>query len=184
MEISTLRKTMLHRLSCALVIGLGLVQPALAQFDEYHVKAAFLYNFAKFVDWPQQTFKTPQDPIVIGVLGPVSLRKSLEEAVLGKAVEGRRFTVRQVEAADSKCGCQILFVASSERRRYRSAAGSLQEAGVLTVGETPGFAAEGGIINFKFEGDRLRFEINVDAAEQAGLHISSKLLSLAQVVRK
>ncbi|MBZ5610579.1 MAG: YfiR family protein [Acidobacteriia bacterium] len=175
---------MLKRLRFAALAGLTLVLALQGQFDEYHVKAAFLYNFAKFVEWPPQTFKTPQDPIVIGVLGPSSLRKTLEEAVSGKAVEGRKFAVRELEDGALRCDCQILFVASSERRRFRSMAGGLRGTAILTVGETPGFAAEGGVINFKFEGDRLRFEINVDAAEQEGLRISSKLLSLSQVVRK
>ncbi len=175
---------MTKRLSFASLVGLGFGLVLLAQFDEYHVKAAFLYNFAKFVEWPPATFKTRQDPIVICVLGASPFQKILEEAVNGKTVEGRKFAVHQIEDLEPKCDCQILFVPSSGRKRYRSMAGGLRGSGILTVGETPGFTEEGGVINFKLEGDRLRFEINVEAAERERLRISSKLLGLAEIVKK
>jgi hypothetical protein len=171
-------------LSFVALAGFSFSLVLLAQFDEHHVKAAFLYNFAKFVEWPPQTFKTRQDPVSICVLGQDSFQKTLEEAVNGKLLEGRRFAVRQIDDLEPKCDCQILFVPSSQRRRFRSMAANLRGSGVLTVGEAPGFAEEGGVINFKLEGDRLRFEINVEAAERERLRISSKLLTLAEIVRK
>jgi hypothetical protein len=151
--------------------------------DEYQVKAAFLYNFAKFVEWPPEVFKTPRDPILICVLGHNPFGGVLEEAIRGKSIEGRAFAFRQVSGAEEASACQILFVSSSDDRRFHSLAGSLKPAGILTVGEAQGFASEGGVINFKLEDGRVRFEINVDAAEHEQLHISSKLLSLAQIVK-
>lgn len=151
--------------------------------DEYQVKAAFLYNFAKFVEWPPEEFKTPKDPILVCVLGHNPFGTSLEDAIRGKTIDGRGFALRQVSNAEQASACQILFVSSEDGKRFRSLARNLKPAGILTVGEMQDFAVEGGIINFKLDGDRVRFEINVNAAEHAQLHISSKLLSLAQIVK-
>jgi hypothetical protein len=175
---------MAFRLVAVVVAGMLLSARAHSQvMDEYQVKAAFLYNFAKFVEWPPDAFKTPQDPILVCVLGHNPFGGSLEEAIHGKSIEGRAFAFRQVSDAEEARACQILFVSSSDGRRFRSLAGSLRPAGILTVGETQGFASGGGVINFKLEDGRVRFEINVEAAEHAQLHISSKLLSLAQIVK-
>ena len=108
----------------------------------------------------------------------------LSAAIQGKVWEGRAFAVQLVVDLPPKSRCQILFVNSSERQRFRSLAASLKGSGILTVGETPGFVDDGGIINLKLEDGKIRFEINVDAAEQAELSVSSKLLSLAQIVKK
>ncbi len=175
---------MMLRLVTVISLGMLLTPRARGQeIDEYQVKAAFLYNFAKFVDWPSQTFKTPQDPIVICVLGHNPFGNALKEAIRGKSMDGRAFALRQVESAGEADACQILFVSSSEGKRFRSLWGSLKPAGILTVGEAQGFAANGGVINFKLDDGHVRFEINVNAAELEQLRISSKLLSLAQIVR-
>ena len=168
------------------VIFLGMLLTARArgqEIDEYQVKAAFLYNFAKFVEWPSQAFKTSQDPIVVCVLGHNPFGNALQEVIRGKSVDGRAFAFRQVANAGEADTCQILFVSSAEAKHFRSLCGNLKPAGILTVGEAQGFAANGGVINFKLDDGRVHFEINVDAAERAQLHISSKLLSLAQIVR-
>jgi hypothetical protein len=152
--------------------------------DEYRVKAAFVYNFARFVDWPQSAFRTPQEPIAICILGQNPFGSSLEEAVGGKALGSRTFVIRQIDKLSADSNCHILFVASSECKRFRGMLGKLQPSGVLTVGEAPGFAIEGGVINFKVESGKIRFEVNVDAAQREQLQISSKLLSLAQIVKE
>jgi hypothetical protein len=148
---------------------------------EYQVKAAFLLNFAKFVEWPPQTFKGPGDSISICVLGPNPFGRSLDEAVDGKSIDGRKFVVRQVAEIQQAGGCQILFIPSHEKKHPTGAA--VVMTGVLTVGESDGFAAGGGVIGFKLEDGRVRIEINVDAADQRRLRISSKLLSLARIVK-
>jgi YfiR/HmsC-like len=152
--------------------------------DEYQVKAAFLYNFAKFVEWPPGAFRSAQDPITICLLGQNPFDDSLKEAVRGKTVEGRTFVVRQAFDAQQAIGCQILFVNSAERKRFQPMLDALKANGVLTVGESPGFAAEGGVVNFKLASGKVRLEINVDAAERAKLRVSSKLLSLAEIIKK
>jgi hypothetical protein len=163
-------------------IGLGLLACAAGESqtaDEYQVKAAFLFNFARFVDWPPQTFKHPGDPMSICVLGANPFGHALDEAVSGKSIEGRKFVVRQVADIVQAGNCQILFITAREKKVLQNAA----LVGVLTVGESEGFTAGGGVIGFKLESGKVRLEINVDAAEQRKLRISSKLLSLAQIVK-
>jgi hypothetical protein len=173
------------RFGFAFLLGGSHIRAALGQTtDEYQVKAAFLYNFAKFVEWPPQAFKSPTDPIAICILGEDPFGHALEDAVKGKTIEGRGFVVPRISEVRQADSCQILFVSSAERKRARAILAELRANGVLTVGETEGFAEAGGVINFKLEGGRLRLEINVDAAERAKLRLSSKLLSLAQIVKK
>ena len=149
--------------------------------DEYQVKAAFLYNFAKFVEWPAGT---PGGAIAICVLGQNPFGRVLEDTVSGKTVDGKTFVVRHVSELKGAAPCQILFVSSSERMRYSVVLGELRAGHVLTVGETEGFIEEGGIVNLKLDSGKIQIQININAAEQAGVRISSKLLSLAQIVRK
>jgi uncharacterized protein DUF4154 len=152
--------------------------------DEYRVKAAFLYNFAKFVEWPPGAFRSPTDRIAICVLGQDPFDGALEDAVKGKTLEGRPFVVAKISEVNPTERCQIVFIAASERKRVPSILADLRGSSALTVGETGDFAVKGGIVNFKIEDGHVRLEINVEAAGQAKLHISSKLLSLAQIVRK
>jgi hypothetical protein len=168
-----------------LVCGAALAEAGLLgqAMDEYQVKAAFLYNFAKFVEWPPEEFKTPKDPILVCVLGHNPFGAGLEDVIRGKTIDGRGLAFHHVSNAEQAGACHILFVSSEDGKRFHSFARNLKPAGILIVGEMQGFAAEGGIINFKLDGDRVRFEINVDAAERAQLHISSKLLSLAEIVK-
>jgi hypothetical protein len=162
-----------------------LVQPsARAQVDEYQVKAFFLYNFTRYVEWPAQNFRSPNDPIAICILGRNPFGNALEHAIAGKLVEGRTLVVEQISDIHPKSSCQILFVRASERKRFRSAIDAIRGTGILTVGEAQDFTGDGGVINFKLEDGKVRFEINVEAAGQEHLRISSKLLSLAQVVKK
>jgi hypothetical protein len=172
------------RLGLVAILGVTLVAGAKGQGNEYQVKAAFLYNFARFVEWPATSFSSPTAPIVICILGPNPFGQALDDAIHGKMLAGRPFAVRLISDLPPKYGCQILFVNSSDRKHFRSMVGSFKGGAILAVGDSPGFIDDGGIINFKLEGDKIRFEINVEAAEQAQLSISSKLLSLAQIVRK
>jgi hypothetical protein len=151
--------------------------------EEYQIKAAFLYNFAKFVEWPSQTFQSTAAPIVICVLGQNPFGHALEEAVAGKVVAGRGLITREVADVKQSSSCQILFIGVSERKRWRDILAGIKTGCVLTVGESAEFTASGGIISLILEDGKVRFQINVDAAAQEKIHISSKLLSLAQVVR-
>jgi hypothetical protein len=151
--------------------------------DEYQVKAAFLYNFAKFVEWPSATLGSPR-PFAICVLGQDPFGRTLEDTVNGKAVGEKALVVRRLSEVKAAAHCQILFVSSSERKRFGAILGELRTGGVLTVGETDGFIEEGGVINLKLDGGKIQIQINLNAAEQADVRISSKLLSLAEVIRK
>lgn len=174
------------RLTLAIILGVPLTAGAARgqAIDEYQFKAAFLYNLAKFVEWPPETFKNPTAPIVSCILGGGPLGGVLEHATNGNAIEDRKFVVRHISNARQASDCQILFVTSSEQRRWRSIAGDIENSSILTVGETDGFASEGGVVNFKMEGDRIRIQINVDTAERKRLRISAKLLSLSQIVKR
>ena len=159
-------------------------QAGAAEIEEYQVKAAFLFNFAKFVEWPAQAFQSPDSPIKICVLGPNPFGFSLDKAVEGKVVGNRRFVVREVRDAQQANECHILFVSAAGWTRSQARLGDIKKCCVLTVGETEDFIAGGGMIHLKLEDARVRVEINPDAAERARLRISSKLLSLAEIRRQ
>jgi hypothetical protein len=152
--------------------------------DEYQVKAFFLSNFTRYVEWPSQKFKSPNDPIVICIFGQNRFGSALERATHGNVVEGRPLVIRQLGEIHGQCDCHIVFVNASDRKRFRSAGEAIRGSGVLTVGETEGFNSDGGVINFRLEDGKVRFDINVEAAGQEQLHISSKLLNLAGNIRK
>jgi hypothetical protein len=172
---------MLTRLMAIVTIGIaGQACAAEPVVEEYQVKGAFLLNFTKFVDWPPQAFKGPGDPIAICVLGRSPFGPGLEQAAQQTAAGNRRVSVRQVSDGPQASQCQIVFVSASERKRWRGVLEALRGRSVLTVGEWEGFLADGGVIGFKLEGDKVRMEIGTEAAGRAGLHISAKLLSLAQ----
>ena len=150
--------------------------------SEYHVKAAFLFNFAKFVEWPAVSFKDARDPISICILGKNPFGNTLAEAVKGKDIDGRALVVRVAQDVKETCGCHILFISASERKRVRSALDTVSRHGILTVGETDTFTADGGVINFIIDGEKVHFQVNMPAAEREQLRISSKLLGLAKIV--
>lgn len=166
---------------------LGMLASALAQAPKsappLQVKAAFLLNFAAFVTWPEQAFPTPDAPIVLGIYGADPFGTVLNEMLAGEAVNGRPFTVRRIRPGGDTQGCHILFVSDSERARWPAVLGAIARRPVLTVGNGPGFLAAGGMIELVTERGRIRFRINQQAATQAGITMSSKLLRLAQNAR-
>jgi hypothetical protein len=151
--------------------------------SEYQVKAAFLYNFTKFVEWPQTGSDPAGTSISIGILGQNPFGATLEGIIKGKSLDGRPLVLRQLKKLDEARNCQIVFVSAGESKRIGKILESLKGAPVLTVGDSRGFAESGGMINFIVEDSSVRFEINPDAARESGLKISSKLLSLAKIVR-
>lgn len=150
-----------------------------SQPTEYQIKAAFLFNFAKFVDWPPQAFAKRTDPIVLGVLGENPFGDELARTIRDKTVDARPLEIREFRWQAQVTNCHILFISSSEKKRLPEILESLKGASVLTVGDTDHFTESGGMINFFVEGTKMRFQINKDAATSAGLKISSKLMSLA-----
>ncbi|MDQ2776427.1 MAG: YfiR family protein [Acidobacteriota bacterium] len=151
---------------------------------EAKVKDAFVYNFAKFVDWPPNSFESPGDPFTICTAGKNPLSGTLDEIVKGKAVDGHPVATKHLAAGDVANGCQILFISPSENGRLSSVFDSIHGTGVLTVGDAAGFSKQGGMIAFVVQDNRVRFLINLPAAEKAGLKISSRLLTLAVAVER
>jgi hypothetical protein len=150
---------------------------------EYQLKAVFLFNFAKFVEWPPQAFADPRDPFSICVLGDNPFGSALDDAVRGKTVANRPISIRIVSSSQQARTCQILFVSASEAKRMRGLLDALRNFCVLTVGDTDDFTANGGIVQFRMKDARVRIEIDAEAAERANLRISSRLLSLAEPAR-
>jgi uncharacterized protein DUF4154 len=187
---------MLRRLGIlivALSVSLSWAPEAFAQApdssdsSEYLIKAGFIYNFAKFVEWPEAAFAQPDSPIVIGILGTDPFGALIDRIVENKKVGARGFVVRRLKwGADVKDlkECKILFVGASERAHIEDLVQIVKGLPILTVGEVPGFAQRGGVIRFVLEDNKVRFEINVEAAHQADLTISSRLLTLAKIIQQ
>jgi hypothetical protein len=152
-----------------------------AQDRQYQLKAAFLINFAQYVEWPSEAFPTNDAPIVFGVLGQNPFGNALKELVFGEVVNGRKAVVQEFRSVRDIGRCHVLFIADSERSRLPAILRALRGRSILTVSDLERFDRDGGIIRFVTEG-RVRFRINVPAAQNAGLTISSKLLRLAEGV--
>jgi hypothetical protein len=165
----------------ALSIGYNLYgEPSSSR--EYSVKGAFLYNFAKFVSWPEEAFRDDQMHITLCILGKDPFGDALA-AVEGKTVKHRKVVIKHCETLDDLDKCHILFISRPEKQNLSEILAKVKNWNTLTVSDMEGFAQSGGVINFVTVEQKIRFEINVDAAEGAGLKISSKLLRLAKTVR-
>lgn len=169
-----------------LLIGLSLSTPSIAGHttlpvpplqSEYEVKAAFLFNFTKFIEWPPSQLRDGE-AIIIGIVGHDPFGKSIDDIVQGKSVDGHSVSVRRYRWSDELGNCHLLFVPAGESDGAKLS--KLASRSVVLVGETPGFNRKGGMINFVIDGGRVRFEINSSAAKSAGVVISSKLLGLAK----
>lgn len=171
-------------LAAAVAVALGVVAAlaASADYDEYKVKAAFLLNFARLVEWPGDSGPAPGEPLVVGVHGDAEAARNVARALEGASVNDHPVTVRRLGSPSEIPGSHILFVAVEDAGEAAAWLGARGNRAVLTVGEARGFAGRGGVINFFVEGNKLRFEINKKAAERNGLKISSRLLRLARLV--
>jgi len=179
------------RLTVAVLLCLSLALGANAQSSdsaassEYLIKAGFIYNFAQLVQWPSAAFSQADSPIVIGILGTDPFGTSIDRVVENKKLDGRNLIVKRLRwSKDLKdlTECNILFISSSEKEHVADVINMVKWLPILTIGETPGFAARGGIINLTLEDNKVRFEVNIGAAKQANLNISSRLLALAKIV--
>ena len=175
----------LRRAAAIFVAAAALAAPAhvLAEPDagEYAVKAAFLLHFAKLVTWPDAALAADA-PLTIGVFVADPFDGALRAVAAGARAHGRELRVRAVPSVAQARQCQILFVPATHAGRLDELRNGLADAPVLMVGESEGFANDGGAINFYLEGGRIRFEVNRVDAERAGLRLSSRLLRLARLV--
>ncbi len=154
----------------------------MAPTKEFQIKSVFLFNFAQFVEWPPEAFSGPQSPILIGVLGEDPFGRALDEVVTGEAILRRQLIVERFHRVEDIKTCHILFISPSEAEKYEQIFAALRGRSILTVGDTEGFAARGGMIRFRTDHNRIRLGVNVEAAQAAGLTISSKLLRAAEIV--
>jgi hypothetical protein len=149
---------------------------------EYPVKLAFLYNFTKFVEWPPDSYRTPDTPLVICIVGHDPFSPDIEGELRSRTAGSHPIEVRTLRASDIMSVCHMVFVPVTEKDNAARIVRVLNGSSTLTVGETEGFAVRGGIINLTTEGTNLHFEVNLLAADRAGLKISSKMLVLAKIV--
>jgi len=167
---------MRRAVTCALIAALFLIRPpsVAAEDLEYQVKAAFLFNFLKFVEWPA----AGDGPWVIGILGKDPFGGALDRTVQGKTVNGRAVEVRHYNRPSEIKDCNILFLSRGDFEKT----GAPMQPGLLTVGEAPGFLKAGGVINFYLEDNRVHFEIRPEVARLSGLRVSSQLLKLGRTL--
>jgi hypothetical protein len=165
-----------------LLVGTAGLGAQTARASEYHVKAVFLFNFAQFVDWSPEAFPDPDTPLVIGVLGDDPFGGFLDQTVSDERLGGRPFQVRRYQSVDEIKTCHILFISRSEGDRPEGILASLKNRPVLTVSDADGFAERGGMIRFVTDRNRVRLQINREAAEAAHMTISSKLLRVAEII--
>jgi hypothetical protein len=169
----------------ALLLSAAAATTVWAQTDplgEYQIKAAFLLNFAKFIEWPANHVLDEKTPVVVCIFRFDPYGGVLDEIVRGKKINNRDVVVRRVSELPDLKACQVVFLSSREDHLLPEALTYLQGSSALVVGESDGFAERGGGIQFYLENNRLRFAVNVDALQRAQLNVSSKLLALARIV--
>jgi hypothetical protein len=168
---------------CALIASQN-VQAQQTKPAEYVLKATYLYNFAKFVEWPPKVVAANEDPFAICVLGEDPFGSKLDSTLDGETIDGKAVLARRISKPQEALGCRILFISSSEQTRLRETLAALDKNSILTVSDMPEFSRQGGMIQFVSDGSRVRFEINLTAATGAGLTLSSELLKVATTVRR
>jgi len=171
-------------LGCIVLLVSGLPQSAATQSapEEYQVKAAFLFHFAQFVDWPASVLNSGDPTLNLCIFDDEPRRQEFQSTIDGKSIGVRVFHVRLISQPQEIQGCNILFLSRDEVRRQTAILKSLRGMPVLTVGETSNFLSDGGMIRFHIEDDKIRFDINLGGAESSHLKISSRLLLLATLV--
>ena len=153
-----------------------------AQSAEYRVKAAFLYKFGSYVDWPQQTFERTDSPLVIGVVGADALADELAQIVAGRTINGRPLIIKKLRRGDPLTGLHILFVSRTEEARMADALAAARGSATLVVTESNNAIPPGSMINFVLVDDKVRFDIALPPAQQGHLKISARLLGVARKV--
>jgi hypothetical protein len=153
-----------------------------AASKEYQIKAAFLFNFAQFVDWPPDAFTNASEPFCIGIVGDDPFGAVLDETIQGEKVNGHPLVIQRYRDGEEVKDCQILFISRSEHDHLDQILADLKGKSVLTVADQDGFLKKGGIIRFVTEQNKIHLRVCPDTAKTAGLTIRSKMLRLAEIV--
>lgn len=154
-----------------------------AKYREYQVKAIWMLNFTRYVDWPTNAFATKEAPCIVGVLGKDPFGDELEAAFMKKSIKGRPFVLRRVHREAEAAQCHMLFVPATERRTWRDMQAAMTKAPILAIGEADEFLDQGGIINFLIKDASIAFEIDLHAAQRAGIKFDANLLKIASKVK-
>jgi YfiR/HmsC-like len=163
--------------------GMNLVSAQGSSPNEYAVKAAFLFHFAQFVEWPEGALSEANSPLVYCTIGEDPFQGALEASFKGKVIGTHPLQVRHLKEASEAQGCHVVFIGKAmKRKRISEELASLKRNPVLTVGETNQFVEDSGMIGFCVAENKIRFDINLEAAESARLKISARLLTLAKTV--
>jgi YfiR/HmsC-like len=179
------RSTLVVLATLILLAAAPFASPQGGQPTEYQLKAAFLFNFAKFIEWPEKSFGSKESPFTVCVIGQDPFGSALEVSLLGKTMGSRAVQIMRFPnptiLAEAR-HCQIVFISASEKIHFHDVIESLNSMDALLVGDADGFVASGGTIEFMVEDNHIRFLINPDAAGRSDLKVSSKLLALAKIV--
>jgi hypothetical protein len=151
---------------------------------EYMIKATYLYNFARYVEWPARFAAAKGDSFAICVLGQDPFGTALDATIAGETIDGQSLLAKRISEPKQGLNCRVLFISSSEEGRLKEILTTLDKTGVLTVSDMPNFSKRGGMIEFVLDGDRIRFAVNLTPAQDAGLTVSSELLKVAISVRR
>lgn len=178
-----------RRRPTAVIVMLALLQIPLLEaqqprVSEYQVKATYLYNFGRFVQWPPNTTTSKGDSFSICVLGQDPFGPSLDSTLAGETLDGKPLAAKRISTPRDAGECRILFISSTEENHLKEILAALDESSILTVSDMPAFSRRGGMIQFVLEGGKVRFEINLAKAETAKLTLSSELLKVATTVRR
>jgi YfiR/HmsC-like len=152
--------------------------------SEYQVKAVYLFNFGRFVDWSSILPAAGDDSFAVCVIGHDPFGRTLDSALAGELIEKRKVIARRISRPQDAATCQVLFISSSEDSRLKDILPLLDKVRVLTVSDMPRFSVRGGMIQFVLDKDKIRFEVNLTNAERAGLNLSSELLKVAIAVKR
>lgn len=176
-----LKRTKLIALTAALAWLMAPFQPASASQSEYALKSVFLYNFCRFIDWPDSAFASPNEPFIIGIIGDDPFGSLLNEAIEGEKYHNRPIRIDHFRTPGEIKRCHLLFVSHAGAGRVDSILAAVAGKNMLTVSETEDFLNRGGMITLTAEQNRIRLRINLAAIESANLAVSSKLLRVAEI---
>jgi hypothetical protein len=166
------------------LLHIPILQAQQPKVSEYQVKATYLYNFGRFVQWPPNVAAAEGNSFSICVIGQDPFGSALDSILAGETIDGKAVVAKRVAKAQDALNCRVLYISSSEESRLKQVLMGLDKAGVLTVSDIPQFSQRGGMIQFVTAGNKIRFEVNLASAQEAGLTLSSDLLKVAATVRK